>query len=232
MKAIIFWGECAPWLINQGEHRAKIELRIDMSGFTLGANNTHDNRRLMMKSFQNTSHLFMLVLSFMVLLGGIYGINMSNKLAICSPFFVLTLITTLGIAKIVDIKTAWISTLSALMVNLLFQWTALKWVHVFSFMGIFCAVHIGLHFFERLSSLSLPVRLFISLGCAVLMDAVIMLPWEVYTFPMAKVWSVCFRSLLYKISYAGAISLGYGAFSFYTAKIKTLKAYKPKNLSA
>ena len=75
-------------------------------------------------------------------------------------------------------------------------------MHVFSFMGIFCAIHISLYLFYKLRFVSLPFQIFVSLVCAILLDAAIMLPWEIYTFPLSKFWGIFFRSLFYKSSLA------------------------------
>jgi hypothetical protein len=165
-----------------------------------------------------------------VLLGGIFGVNWSNKLAVCSPFFVSSLITTLVMARVFDTTTAWITTLVCLIVNFLLQWTALKWVHVFSFMGILGAVYASLTLFQSLRSVSLPLRIFVSVLCAILVDAAIMLPWEIYTFSISKFWSVFFRGLTYKASYASLVGFGCWAFILFKNKLQLTASHRPKKV--
>jgi hypothetical protein len=184
----------------------------------------------MLKIVKKSPNIHLLLLFTIVLLGGIYGINWSNKLAVCSPFFIFSLITTLVMAKVFDTKTAWITTLVCLIVSFLLQWTAMKWVHVFSFMGIFCAVYVCLSLFYRLHFVSLPTRIFMSLLCAILVDAAIMLPWEIYTLPISKFWPVFFRSLVYKASYASLAALSCWVFSLFKNKMQLTASYQPKKV--
>lgn len=184
----------------------------------------------MLKIVKKSADIYLLLLFAIILLGGIYGINWSNKLAICSPFFVFSLITTLVMGKVFDAKTAWITTLVCLIVNFLLQWTALKWVHVFSFMGILGAVYASLTLFQSLRSVSLPLRIFVSVLCAILVDAAIMLPWEIYTFSISKFWSVFFRGLTYKASYASLVGLGCWALILFKNKLQLTASHRPKKV--
>lgn len=163
----------------------------------------------MLKNLKQFPNFLVLAMACIALLGGIYGINSFKKLAVCSPFFVSSLAITLLLAEKLDLKVAWGATLLCLSLNLALYWQSLQWMHIFSFIGILGAVYISTHLFSALRSLtSLPVRVFASLSCGVLIDAIAMVPWELYMFTSPRFWDVVFRSASYKLSYASLISLG------------------------
>jgi len=163
----------------------------------------------MLKNSKQLPNLLVLAMVCLALLGGIYGINSFKKLAVCSPFFVSSLAITLLLAEKFDLKVAWGAILLCLTLNLALYWQSLQWMHIFSFMGILSAVYGSTHLFSALKSLtSLPGRVFASLSCGVLIDAIAMLPWELYMFTSPRFWDVVFRSVSYKLSYVSLVSLG------------------------
>jgi hypothetical protein len=175
-----------------------------------------------LKHFPNSLALAML---FVALLGGIYGVNFSNKLAVCSPFFVSSLLITLIMSKKFDAKTTWVATLLCIALNLAFYWASFRWVHIFSFIGILGAVHVSIRLFSLLRPLtSFPIRVFASLSCGVIIDAIAMLPWEIYMFTSPRLWDVISRSVFYKFSYVFLVSLCLGFI--YVYKNKRQKSYK------
>jgi|GEM_PF-5285649 hypothetical protein len=176
----------------------------------------------MIKNRKHFSNSLVLVMLFVALFGGIYGVNFSNKLAVCSPFFVSSLLITLIMAKKFDTKVTWATTLLCITLNMAVCWPSFRWVHIFSFIGILGAVHVSTRLFSILRPLtSLPMRVFASLSCGVIIDAVAMLPWEIYTFTSPRLWDVISRSVFYKFSYVFLVSLCLGCIYVYKNKRET-----------
>lgn len=179
----------------------------------------------MIKTLKQFPNSLVLAVLFIALVGGIYGVNFSNKLAVCSPFFVSSLLIALIIAEKFDTKVTWATTLLCITLNMAFYWPSFRWVHIFSFIGILGAVHVNTRVFSLLRPLtSLPIRIFASLSCGIIIDAVAMLPWEIYTFTSPRLWDVISRSVLYKFSYVFLVSLCLGFI--YAYKNKRQKKYK------
>lgn len=138
------------------------------------------------------------------------GINSSNKLIVCSIFMVLSL----GIGLLAQVKYGRKQALSILMASMTLHTLIMiimgHDIYLYSFIPFGCACFAAGLQFERLQTsqrYSTPLIIFFSLVSGIVVDGILIAPWEGLHFGFEKLPNIIFRSLSFKTLYAGILSL-------------------------
>ena len=140
----------------------------------------------------------------------IAGINCSNKLIICSIFMVLSL----GISLLTQIKYGRKNALSILIASVTLHTLIMIFmghhIYLYSFIPFGCACFASGIRFEKLytsQKYSVPMMIFLSLVSGILVDGLLIAPWEGFHFGFDKLPNIVFRSFSFKTLYAGLLSV-------------------------
>lgn len=139
----------------------------------------------------------------------LWGINASNKLIICSLFFVAFLLTGLFAKHTWGFKNAIGLFGLSLGLNLCVLLLQGKSLPLHSVLPLMAGGYVSWAVFDRLpSKVSFGVRLFLSLLLGIVTDGLLIAPWEYLHFGADKLPMIVMKSVGLKVLYAGILSLG------------------------
>lgn len=138
------------------------------------------------------------------------GINLFNKLIFCSIFMVISLGAGLLMQTRYDRQSTFSILLNAIFLHSLGMTLIGNDIYVYSFIPFGCACFVSGLMFEKLQTVraySDPVVIFLALVCGVVVDGLLIAPWEAWHFGLDKLPWIMVRSFSFKTMYAGLLSL-------------------------
>lgn len=160
---------------------------------------------------------------FIILSVSLYGINASNKLIICSIFFILSLIFSLKNLKKHVINKGFVIISAAILANLGVMCLLGNDILLYSFLPFTAAVLVSYHIGKKFKEHAVFMSLFVPVICGIVTDALLIAPWEYFHFGAAKLPMILVKSIAFKSFYAFIAASGVFLFDKFIADKALIK---------
>ena len=155
--------------------------------------------------------------SFIILSVSLYAINASNKLIICSIFFILSLVMSLKTIEKQGINKGFVLISAAILANLGVMCLWVNNILLYSFLPFIAAVLVSYYIGKTIKGHAVFRSLFIPLICGIVTDALLIAPWEYCHFGAAKLPMILVKSIAFKSFYAFIAASGVFLFDKFIA---------------
>ncbi len=155
------------------------------------------------------------------------GINVSPKLIVCSIFMVLSLAMGLWMQTVYGRKNAFTVILSSIGLYGVGMSLMQESLYLYSFIPFGVACYVASAAFEKFKqNRMMPLAIFMALVSGVVVDGLLIAPWELMHFGAEKLPLIMVKGLSYKTFYAGLLSLFvWGVYDFKTGHSRFFRKF-------